>query len=166
MKKSRVNNHIQSVKHENSNDALKAKIKREKSISEAIQQHNSEINARGETLPMENQVHHVKVVECFLRATVPLSKIQHFRKLFEETTYQLTDRHHMSDLNPIVLKQEKSRKQSKIFEQDVSIIFDGTSQLGEALAIVLHFVACEWSIEWHLIRVELLSASLKEEEIA
>ena len=112
---------------------------------------------------MEHQVQHVKVIECFLRAAVPLSKIQHFRKVFEETGYQLIDRHHMSDLIPVVLKQEKSRIQSKIFEQDVSVIFDGTSQLGEALAIVLHFVTCV--IEQRLIRVELLFKSLKGEEI-
>ena len=137
---------------------------KEKSISEAIQHHNSEIHARGETLLMEHQVQHVKVIECFLRAAVPLSKIQHFRKVFEETGYQLIDRHHMSDLIPVDLKQEKSRIQSKIFEQDVSVIFDGTSQLGEALAIVLHFVTCV--IEQRLIRVELLSKRMKGEEIA
>ena len=114
---------------------------------------------------MEHQVHHVKVIECFLRAAVPLSKIQHFRKVFKETGYQLIDRHHMSDLIPVVLQQEKSRIQSKIFEQDASVIFDGTSQLGEALAIiVLHFVTCV--IEQRLIRVELLSKRMKGEEIA
>ena len=58
---------------------------KEKSISEAIQHHNGEVHARGETLLMEHQVHHIKVIECFLRAAVPLSKIQHFRKVFEET---------------------------------------------------------------------------------
>ena len=113
---------------------------------------------------MEHQVQHVKVIKCFLRAAVPLSKIQHFRKVFEETGYQRIDRHHMSDLIPVVLKQEKSRIQSKIFEQDVSVIFDGTSQLGEALVIVLHFVTCV--IEQRLIRVELLSKRMKGEEIA
>ena len=113
---------------------------------------------------MEHQVQHVKVIECFLRAAVPLSKIQHFRIVFEETGYQLIDRHHMSDLIPVVLKQEKSRIQSKIFEQDASVIFYGTSQLDEALAIVLHFVTCV--IEQRLIRVELLSKRMKGEEIA
>ena len=113
---------------------------------------------------MKHQVHHVKVIECFLRATVPLSKIQHFRKVFEETGYQLIDRHHISDLIPVVLEQEKSRTQRKNFEQDVSVIFYDISQLGEALAIVLHFVTRV--IEQRLIRVELLFKSLKGEEIA
>lgn len=92
LKKSSVKNHIQSVKHKNGKDALRAKNKRDKSISEAILQHNSEVHPRGETLPMEHQVHRVKVVESFLRAAVPLSKIQYFRKLLEETGYRLTDR--------------------------------------------------------------------------
>ena len=84
--------------------------------------------------------------------------------MFEDTGYQLIDRHHMSDLILVVLKQEKSRIQSKIFEQDVSVMFDGTGQLGEALAIVLNFVTCV--IEQRLIRVELLSKRMKGEEIA
>ena len=45
----------------------------------------------------------------------------------------------------------------------MSVIFDGTSRLGEALAIVLRFVTSEWSIEQHLIKVQLLSKSLKGE---
>ncbi|XP_065892612.1 uncharacterized protein [Dysidea avara] len=166
LKKSSVKNHIRSVKHKNGKDALNTKNKREKTIAEAIQQHNSEVHPRGETLPMEQQVHRVKVVESFLRAAVPLSKLQHFRKLLEETGYRLTDRHHMSDLIPVVLKQEKSRIQGEISEQDVSVIFDGTSRLGEALAMVVRFVTCEWNIEQRLIKVQLLSKSLKGEEIA
>ena len=104
LKKSSVKNHIRSVKHKNSKDALKAKTKREKSISEAIQEHNSEVHPRGETLPMKHHVYHVRVVECFLKAAVPFSKLQHFRKLLEETGYCLTDRHHMGGLIPVLLK--------------------------------------------------------------
>ena len=85
LKKSSVKNHIQSVKHKNGKDALTA----EKTISKAIQQYNSEVHPRGETLPMEQQIHRVEVVECFRRAAVPLSKVQHFRKLLEETIFLL-----------------------------------------------------------------------------
>ena len=94
-----------------------------------------------------------------------MNKLQHFRTLFEETGYHLTDRHHMSDLIPLVLRQEKSKIQGELSGQDVSVIFDGTSRLGEALAIVLRFVATEWTIEQRLIIVQLLSKSLKGEEI-
>ena len=40
----------------------------------------------------------------------------------------------MSDLIPLVLKQEKSKIQGEVSGQDVSVIFDGTSRLGGALA--------------------------------
>ena len=76
---------------------------------------------------MEHQVYRVKVVEYFLRTAVPFSKLQHFIKLLEETGYRLTDRHCTGDLIPVVLKQEKSRIQSEVSEQNVSLIFDGTS---------------------------------------
>ena len=46
------------------------------------------------------------------------------------------------------------------------MFFDGTSQMGEALALVLRFVSCEWSIEQRLTKVQLLSKSLKGEKIA
>ena len=66
---------------------------------------------------MEHQVQHVKVIECFLRAAVPLSKIQHFRKVFEETGYQLIDRHHMSDLIPVVLNKRKVEYKAKFLNK-------------------------------------------------
>jgi hypothetical protein len=48
----------------------------------------------------------------------------------------------------------------------VSVIFDGTSTLGEALAVVLRFVEDDWTIERRLVRVQLLAKSLPGEEIA
>ena len=166
LKKSSVRNHIRSTKHKNGKAALNIKNKKERSIAEAIQQHNNEVHPRGETLSIDQQVYCVKIVECFLTAAVPLNKLQHFRTLLEETGHRLTDRHHMSDLIPLVLKQEKSKLLGEVSGQDVSVIFDGTSRLGEALAIVLRFVTAEFTVEQRLVKVQLLSKSLKGEEIA
>ena len=46
------------------------------------------------------------------------------------------------------------------------MIFDGTSHLGEALAIILRFVSPDWRIEQRLVQVQMLSKSLTGEEIA
>ena len=108
LKKSSVKNHIQSVKHKNSKAALAISNKQDIRIAEAIQQHNNEVHPKGETRPIEQQVYHVKIVQCFLRAAVPINKIPHFRSLFEQSGYRLTDRHHMSDLIPLVFKEEKT----------------------------------------------------------
>jgi len=48
----------------------------------------------------------------------------------------------------------------------VSVIFDGTSRLGQALTLVLRFIGVDWTIEQRLVRVQLLAKSLSGEEIA
>ena len=47
---------------------------------------------------MEQRVYRLKVLKTFLRAAVPLSKLDAFRDLLEENSFHLTDRRHMSDL--------------------------------------------------------------------
>jgi len=51
--------------------------------------------------------------------------------------------------------------------RDVSVVvFDGTTHLGEAMAVVLHFVDGEWNIQQQLVRLMLLAKSWKGEEVA
>lgn len=45
------------------------------------------------------------------------------------------------------------------------MIFDGTTRLGEALAIILHFGSESWTLE-RLVRIQLLSKSMTGGEIA
>ena len=71
-------------------------------MADALHKHNNEQHLRGETLPIDQQVYRVKVVSSFLRAAVPLNKMQFFKNLLEENAYCLTDRHYMSDLIPFI----------------------------------------------------------------
>ena len=82
---------------------------------------------------------------CFLRAGVPLSKIDCFRDLFEENGYRLADRRCMFDYIPFILKEEKRLKQ-EFDGNDISVTFDGTARLGEALAIIVRYVDEKWCI--------------------
>ena len=45
-------------------------------------------------------------------------------------------------------------------------MFDGTTRLGEVLAVVIRFVSSELSLEQRLVRLQLLTKSLSGEEIA
>ena len=141
---------------------MKSKELREKAIADALAAHNEYSNLKGETLPASQQVYRVKVVTCFLRAGVPLRKYDHFRELLEENALRLTDQRHMSDLIPFILKEEQQEISSKY----VSVIFDSTSRLGEALAVVLRFIGDNWTIEERLNRLQLLAKPLTGEEIA
>lgn len=92
LKRSIIAHHIQSTKHKQSKERLTKKEAREKHIADMLVQHNAQTHQRGETLPQEQQVYRVKVVTSFLKAGVPLNKIDSFRDILEENAYHLTDR--------------------------------------------------------------------------
>ena len=94
----------------------------------------------GEKLSVEQRVYRLKVVRTFLRAAVPPSKLDTFRDILEENIYHLTNRRHMSDLDPFITTKEQADIKSEIEGKPVSVAFDGTTRLGEAMAIVIRFV--------------------------
>ena len=100
-----------------------------------------------------------------LKAGIPLSKLDTLRDLLEENSTRLTDTRQMYDLIPFIFEQEKQKIQSEIKDKHVSIIFDGTSRLGEVLAIILRYVD-NWEVKQHLVRLEMLTKSLSAEEVA
>ena len=71
----------------------------------------------------------------------------------------------MLDLVPFILDEERARIKKEIEGKFVSVIFDGTSRLGEVLAVVLRFFA-ESTIQQRLVRLELLTKSMSGEKVA
>ena len=73
----------------------------------------------------------------------------------------------MFDLVPFILKEEEEASlKQELQERPVGVIFDGTTRLGEAMAIILRFVSESWTLEQRLVRIQLLSKSMTGEEIA
>ena len=55
---------------------------------------------------------------------------------------------------------------TKLFVAQVfSVIFDGSTRLGEALAIMVRFVESEWNVQQRLVRLQALAKSLKANEL-
>ena len=71
----------------------------------------------------------------------------------------------MADLIPFIQKDEVSQIKHEISSKLVSVIFDGTCRLGEALAIVVRYID-NWTIQQRLVCVEFLAKSVNGEEIA
>ena len=77
-----------------------------------------------------------------------------------------TDKKNLFDLIPFIQQQEQTQLQGKVKGKNVSIIFDGTSRLGEALAIVVRYITDDWKINQNLIRLQMLAKSLCGEDLA
>ena len=166
LKSSSVKNHTRSTKHDEGKKKLAKREAREQEIAVALKAHNSEVHLVGETLPDSQQVFRVKVVTAFLCSGVPLSKLDNFRELLEEGAYRLSNRHTLSDLVPFIQKREKEQVLAEVTGRDISLIFDGTCRLGEALCIVVRYISDSWTIEQRLVALKMLQKSLTGEEIA
>ena len=103
------------------------------------------------------------MTESSLRAGIPLSKIDDLRPFLEKHGHRLTASGHLSELIPSILEKEKRDLQSV---EEVSIIFDGTTRLGEALAVVIRFVQENFKPTQRLLRLQVVAKALKAEELA
>ena len=114
MKKNIVENHAKSFKHAKGKERMSKKEAQQKYLAEALQKYNDDVHLRGETLPQTQQVYRVKVLKSFLRAGIPLNKIDPLLDLLEEGGYCLCDRRFLYDLIPFVVKEEETQIKDKI----------------------------------------------------
>ena len=87
---------------------LASKQAREQDTARVLSVHNEQICLKGVALPEQQQVLHVKVVSSFLKAAVPLSMLDSFMEIFEESAFHLADQKNMSDLVPFIQKHEQA----------------------------------------------------------
>ena len=82
-----------------------------------------------------------------LKAGVPLSKIDSFRELLEEHVYVLMSSTNLRQLIPFIQQEEMNRIKREILNRPVSIIYDGTTHICEAMVIVLCYLTDQWQLK-------------------
>ena len=166
-KKSTVRKHINAVKHNDAKRAIQKSKKTDQSLLTFLRRKDEKDNPKGETLPDEMRLFRFDLVEAFLSAGIPLSKIDHLRSFLEKYGHRLTAHGHLSQMIPSIMEKEKETLKTELSLVDgCSVIFDGSTRLGEALAIVVRFVDDEWNVQQRLIRLQVLAKSLKANELA
>ena len=163
-KKSSVKKHVDSKKHNHSVAKRKAEHKKQLCVSEALQKCDKQ-RLKGESLPMEQRVYRMQVTEHFLKAGLPLSKVDNLRPVLEQK-FRLTSQTHLRKLIPTILEQEQQRLASEIKGRAISIVFDGTTRLGEAIAIIVRFLDDEWCIQQRLIRLRTVAKAVNAPQLA
>ena len=137
LKVSTIRLHVKSRKHQSGKERRLRSEASERDIATSFAKYNQQEHTSGETLPEEMQVYRIRVVTAFLKAGVPLSKIEKFRDILEEHGQQLAGRRSLSDLIPFIHEEEVSHLRRELEGKKVSVIFDGTTRVGEAMVIVL-----------------------------
>lgn len=113
---------------------LKEIKRQEHDLAEMARSRDKEVHPVGEDLSMKCRIFRIKILTSFLKAGVPLNRLDIFRPLLEESGIRLTNRTNMAQLIPVI--QEEGKK-GEITGQELSLTFDGTTRSGEALAINL-----------------------------
>lgn len=165
-KASSLKRHMTSARHIAGKAQRTKEAERQQTIAKSLEKYSSEVHPKGETLPENERVYRVEVVETFLRAGVAFNKLAHFRPLLEKHGSRLGSRALLSQLIPMVLAKERDIIKTSIANKDVSIVFDGSTRLGEALVVVVRYIDDKWKVQQQLVRLKVLAKSLTGNQLA
>ena len=104
--------HLASKKHGNGKDKLKKSKLKDQTIMEAFRAGDSK--QKDSTLPITERAYRLEVVEEFLRAGIPIGKIDMLRYLLEKNGQRLTASAHLGQYISIVFKQGVERIKNEL----------------------------------------------------
>lgn len=116
---------------------------------------------------MKTVAYRLEVLESFLKATIPILKIDALRDLLEYGRFRLTDSSHLRNLVPEVLRRHVEGTKTALSKVDqVSLIFDGTSHDGEVMAVLIRYwIQEKKKFGQRLIKVRLSDLALNRDEL-
>lgn len=173
LKKSVIEKHAESSCHNTGKQQLQEEGVRQQRIADSwkryLARHSSQLSGTGlsTTIPLEESLRRIAVVEQFIKAGVPLAKVDTLRPLLEQGSQRLTHSSHMGPYVPFVLEGELDTIKEELKEHPyISAIFDGSTYLGEALVVILRFVTADFEVCQRLVRVRILAKSLNGQQLA
>ena len=100
----------------------------------------------------DDKLYRWRVVEAMLAAGVAINKVDELRPLLERAQNSLTSSQNLKVFIPKIETREVEQLIKEVAGQRVTIIFDGTTRLGEALVVLLRWIPADFSkVEQRLI---------------
>ena len=121
-----------------------------------------------EAVSTDVSLRRIEVVRSMMLSGLPLAKVDVLRPLLENGgALRLTYFSHMAQYIPFILEEgEKYLKAELPKAQFLSVVFDGSTHLGEALAILVRYIDADWKLQQQLVRLHVLSKSLNGQQLA
>lgn len=117
---------------------------------------------------LDSEVHlfRLRTVETFLASGTPLQRMQYFRPLLERNGLSLSDHSHMRTYVPKIEAMEISILKKEINNQWLSVAFDGTSRMGEAINITGRWCSADFKLQHRLLHFVTTKHHLKGPQFA
>ena len=107
------------------------------------QEHSDE---KGSSIDPDEMVFRYRTTETFLASGTPLSVCDLFRPLLQRAGFALTDHSHLKVLIPKIESKQTVLLKSELAEQYISVVFDGTTRLGEAINVVARWCTSDFRL--------------------
>ena len=107
-----------------------------------------------------------RTVETFLRSGTPLDRLHFFQPLIERSNVTLVDVSHMRMYIPQIESREFDLLKSEVRDRFVSIAFDGTSRLGEAINLTCRWCSDDFRICQRLVRFATTMLHMNSSQLA
>ena len=114
------------------------------------------------TLPGEVRVRRMQLVSCCFQANLPLINVHHFEPLIQNVSF--TTASHLAEYIPVLRQMEVDDIITKLRDQHIAVIFDGTPRKGEAFIIMAAFME-DNKLTTRLLRFVTMQRSLNAEEL-
>ena len=154
-----LRSHLNSAAHKQKHKAHVESLVDDGDLTGWVTRHfEQNADAQGHTLPSDVHVYRWRVVESFMFAGIPLAKTDMLRHLLERANYPLTHSSHLGqDYIPLIEEREIKRVVKELLKQHFSLIFDGTTRLGEAINMVTRFITDDFQIRQRLVAFKTLA---------
>ena len=173
VKKSIVQDHIVSDRHARGKEARRNQLQHQQRVAESWEayqnRHVSRLSGTGltEAVSTDEALARIETVRAFLKAGIPLAKAGYLRPLLESGSSRLTDPSHLGSYIPFIRGSEaECIKEELKGSPHISVIFDGSTYHGEALAVLVRFVDSNFDIVQRLVRVHILAKTLSGQQLA
>ena len=138
--KSTIDAHVGTAKHKANVEKAQQRAGQARDLhAELVSYYMEHPDEQGSSVAPEIAVYRFLVVQAFLAAGIPLSKVEDLRGLLERYGHPLTTVGNLRQLVPKVEAKEVELVMQELDGQYISIAFDGTTRLGEAVNVVGRF---------------------------
>ena len=151
--KESIKDHVGRNKHKNMLQKYVARGGDDGEVKEfLVDYYHDHPDESGSTITADGHLFRYRTVETFLKSGTPLARCDEFRPLLERSGIALADADTMQRLYiPRIEEREKGTLRKELLDQFVSIQFDGTTRLGEAINMTGRWCTTKFEVHKRLL---------------
>jgi hypothetical protein len=165
--KSTIDTHVRSDSHKAAVAAARESKARDGDLrAELVTYYMSNPAEKGASTDPDTLAYRHLAVRTLLYAGIPLAKADDIRPLLERSGYAMTSADNLRPLVPKVEHMELLTLKQELEGQYISLAFDGTTRLGEAVNVVSRHVTHDFTLVHRLVRFVTLSQHATAADLA